>query len=315
MENLHHKLNKYTIKLQKFIKNKELIEHDYDKFMLYAKKFKYYYKLIGGQTPEQKAEKQKKAAAAAAEKQKNKMADIAAKQEKESQKAKDRVARQDAKEKAELAIKKERDAAQEIKNRRIAAYKAEKDTAAAAKKQAKDEEYQLKRKKKQEEADRRAKEIEEDRVNKKWFGRTRSKSGRENYEQRIAMEKKIKEEKRKAKLEHAPSKYDNEEALKAKKAGLGFFGRQQVEHAEAQERANKIMQRDSGSRGDSGSGLGSGSGFGESGSSYPGSSGETFGFPSSSAPGSSEGALGNTTQIRQDVISKITELCRLVNSK
>jgi hypothetical protein len=48
MENFIYKLNKYTIKLNKFINNNELIENNFDKYLLYLNKFNYYYNLTGG---------------------------------------------------------------------------------------------------------------------------------------------------------------------------------------------------------------------------------------------------------------------------
>ncbi len=48
MEDLVYKLNKYTIKLNKFINNNELIENNFDKYLLYLNKFNYYYYLTGG---------------------------------------------------------------------------------------------------------------------------------------------------------------------------------------------------------------------------------------------------------------------------
>ncbi len=48
MENFIYKLNKYTIKLNKFINNNELIENNYEKYLLYLNKFNYYYNLTGG---------------------------------------------------------------------------------------------------------------------------------------------------------------------------------------------------------------------------------------------------------------------------
>ncbi len=74
MENFIYKLNKYTIKLNKFINNNELIENNFDKYLLYLNKFKYYYNLTGGKgkSKEQVQAASEKVAKAAADRHKGK---------------------------------------------------------------------------------------------------------------------------------------------------------------------------------------------------------------------------------------------------
>ncbi len=74
MENFIYKLNKYTIKLNKFINNNELNENNFDKYLLYLNKFKYYYNLTGGKrkSKEEVQAASEKVAEAAANKHKGK---------------------------------------------------------------------------------------------------------------------------------------------------------------------------------------------------------------------------------------------------
>jgi hypothetical protein len=302
MEDLIHKLNKYSIKLQKFINNKELIEIYPEKFMIYAKKFKYYYKLAGGgpftKTPEQKA-------AAAA-----------------------RKTAKDAEKKARKATKDTEDAAKQAA--KDAEKKAKKDKEARAKTPEGREEA---RRAKAAKADEDAKDLELARDNYKYgigkyrFG-TRSVSGKENYIEKKSMKKK-------AKTDSRPEKYANKEQAKADKAGLGFIAGIAYDGQTAINRAtNRAAKSGASSLGASSLGASSlgasslgasslgasslgASSLGASSLGNEGNSLASIGDDGSGSSGSSQinpEALGDRSVTTQKVIQKLNELCTLAKN-
>ncbi len=168
MEDLTNKLNKYIIKLNNLLDNEEINSYNYDRYLLYLKKVDYYYNLVGaggGDDDEKKRKKAEADAAKKAEAERKKTEKAAADAAKKTEKAAADAAKKKASAEKEKQEADER-AEKALTHKWLGLRRRSSDEEKLARERAK-----VKQDSKLESAPLMAKQREENKLNKKKYGR------------------------------------------------------------------------------------------------------------------------------------------------